>query len=68
MFMYIRVLHLRFSCIKISIILNVLERKVLDQFCADVKLPYNVVRTKLNSDRMKNERIILQRMRVMNIV
>ena len=54
---------------KISIIiLNVLERKVLDQFCADVKLPYNVVRTKLINERKKNEKIILQRMKVVNIV
>ena len=68
MFMCICVLHLRFSCINISVILNVLEREVLDQFCADIKLPYNAVRTKLNNERKKNEKIILQRMRVLNIV
>ena len=68
MFMCICVLHLRFSYINISVILNVLEREVLDQFCADIKLPYNAVRTKLNNERKKNEKIILQRMRVLNIV
>ena len=68
MCMCICVLHLRFSCIKTSTIVNVLERKVLDQFCADVKLPYNVVRTKLNTERKKNEKIILQRITVLNIV
>ena len=68
MFMCICVLHLRFSYINISVILNVLERELLDQFCADIKLPYNAVRTKLNNERKKNEKIILQRMRVLNIV